>query len=250
MLKRVIFIGSRGFVAIEKIWKEIPPVLIKRDSPFLGGVAIDEKAPFREGMVVVLSADTLPNLQLKVRRVADGVIYVSDLNSTEYKDVSSYTVALNSKITAHEQTRDPITEKDQSRDRYERGPVNADRNVLVDKAGDYFDESNPVPVEVQGTINAESNPIKNPHILNINVPLANIEQVITIPMEAITFMIKVRNGDSKMIYSFVEGQSSIEFATIERGCFYKETGLDLMAPLNIYFQTTKSNQVIEVLYWT
>lgn len=237
-------------MAIEKLWKEIPPVLVKRDSPFIGGVAIDEKVPFREGMIVVLSADTLPNLRLKVRRFADGVVYVSDVDSNEFKDVSAYTVALNAKIESHEQTRDVITEKDQSRDRYERGPVNADRNVLVDKVGDYIDEQNPLPVEVQGTINAESNPIRNPFILNIPVPLANTEQVITIPAQAMTFLIKVRNGDSRMLYSFVAGQSGTQFATLERGCFYKETGLDLLSPLNIYFQTTKPNQVIEVLYWT
>ena len=232
-------------MALENDWQQIPPVLITRDSPVSGGVAIDRAYGFRVAMLVTIKGNTLPNLNCQVKRVENGIVYVGHIGPQfkDFIDVSAYTVALGSTIEATEQIKQVLPEDDQDNDRYERGPVNADRVVLVDTDGDLYDDKNPIPVEdVVISIN-------KPTITNVAAPFANTEVSLTIPKTARKFFVQVRNGLAKAQISYVMNNSGSEFITVQYGCYYEEKNLNLDSDLYLYIQTNMPNQTLELLVW-
>lgn len=92
---------------------------------------------------------------------------------------------------------------------------------------------------------------KNTAILqNISAPLAGTEYVITIPANVTKYEIRARDtGACRIQYSYVSGQTNSIFKTIYPGSSKVEENVTFTSPFIIYFETSKSNQTIEVEVW-
>lgn len=88
-----------------------------------------------------------------------------------------------------------------------------------------------------------------PNILNVDAVNVNQEYLITIPAEAKSYKLRNR-GNAKIQYAFTSGDTNTTFFTLMPGNIENEDFLKRTTNLNIYFETTKPNQTIEVLYWT
>lgn len=107
-----------------------------------------------------------------------------------------------------------------------------------------------VKVEPDGSVNTVRTDLRVPLITNIPIATADTETIVPIPAATRAFVIRVRGGNSKAQFSYVSGQSDTEFITMEYGNSYKEENLKLNAILNLYIQTNKANQVVELLTWS
>ncbi len=237
-------------MSIERKWAYISPVTIAGVGPVFGSLTLSKDTEFRVGMEVILAKPPLQDRNLEIKNVNKNIVYLGEVGkSNKLVDVSAY---VSGTIRSLEQPRKPIEEGDQAFDRYERGPVNADRVVIVDKVGEYYSQENPLPVtfpqdmpELEVTING----VKLPIIFNIPVANENEEVSISIPQAAKRFLIKVRDGGSRMQLGYTMNGSGTNYITVERGSFYSEDNLELTSSLNLYIQLTKPNQTIEIIYW-
>jgi|SRR5581483_3262265 len=123
----------------EKKYKAIPPQVFKSNGTSNGGLTIMYPWQFKAKMPVRLQANTLPDLDLEIKRIeTDGTIYVGDpkANIDQRVDISAYTVALNATIQLVRDTvRPTIIADDFERACYEEEPVVAKRVIGVDRLG-------------------------------------------------------------------------------------------------------------------
>ena len=89
----------------------------------------------------------------------------------------------------------------------------------------------------------------SPVILNISMPVANTEYVITLPQTAKRLLLRLRNS-SRCQFSYIAGQSNTNYITMSAGVVYQEGELNLSAPLLLYIQCPKPAEIAEILYWT
>jgi len=91
--------------------------------------------------------------------------------------------------------------------------------------------------------------VTTPTLQNVPAALANTEYSITIPAGTKRFELRSRfYGNLKIAY--VATQTSTNYWTLEYSNVYSEGDLSLGSPLIIYFQTSRSNDVIEVKTWS
>lgn len=88
-----------------------------------------------------------------------------------------------------------------------------------------------------------------PSIQNILIPLADTEVIIALPNSTRIFQFKARAANTTIKFAFIADQSDSTFITLLPGCVYEENNLDLSG-VNIYLQTDKPGQMIEVLSWS
>jgi len=151
-------------------------------------------------------------------------------------------------------------------------PVQVDlvlENVQVNVELDAFEEEDPdsvlivgsedgtvtgtkhvVKVEPGGEVNVVRADLRTPLITNIPIAAADTETTVPIPAGTRSFTVRIRGGNAKAQISYVNGQSGLEFITMEYGNSYKEENLKLNAILNLYIQINKANQVVELLTWS
>lgn len=86
-------------------------------------------------------------------------------------------------------------------------------------------------------------------VANIPAPVAGTEYSFTLGIGVRCYEIKAR-GQAKVQFCFTAGQSGIDFSTLSPGAVYEKQGLVLTAPFTIYFQTNKSNEVLEVVTYS
>lgn len=237
-------------MAFEKRWGSIPPRLFVSNGLANGQIELADTTLFKVKQKVAIIANGEPNLELEVKAViSDTVLFVGPYgNINSRTNLSAYTIAKNAAILADEQPRSGITADEIRRAKFDEEPTNAERSVLVDEYGRYYTDTNPLPID--GTISIEDGgTVGTPAIQNVTAILANTEYIVVVPMNAKRFIIKIRGGNSKGQLSFQVGQSATNYVTIEYGNCYKEDGLSLNSNLNLYVQTNKANQIIELLTW-
>ena len=129
-----------------------------------------------------------------------------------------------------------------------------DTNTSIDATTDNIQIRDPstgnnLKINPDGSIDANivSDTISIPVITNFNALLANTEYNYTFPVNTKKFKFKAR-GNSKIQFSFTNGQSSTQYITIYPGGIYEETGLG--STVTIYFQTSKANEIVEILSWS
>lgn len=88
----------------------------------------------------------------------------------------------------------------------------------------------------------------NPTVQNIAMATAGTEYSAVLPTGTTQFEIRSRLY-GKLQFSYTSGQSGTVYRTLPQGCAYSEAGLLLSAPLDIYVQSTKDNDVLEVVSW-
>lgn len=98
-------------------------------------------------------------------------------------------------------------------------------------------------IRARATVEAGSNPV----VYNVSVTLANTEysQVLTGGTKAFT----IKNRESGPLkLSFSNGESGTVYVTIPPYCSLEQDGLNFSGSL--YFQSTKPNQLVEIIEWT
>lgn len=142
------------------------------------------------------------------------------------------------------------------------GTVNAELEVQLShlddtpNTGDIADSirvgdgENILKINEDGSVNFTQNPKEEPFIVNIPINNANTEQNYAFPANMKKFTFYIRDGKAKTQMSFVSGDSSSSFKTIERGEEYVENGITRNSPLNIHFQVNSPNVIAEIVYWT
>lgn len=235
-------------MAIERRLTEVSPVLFNSNGGANGLVTISSTKGFKVKAMVVLEADTFSPLQLEVKRVISKTqLLVGKAGNIQLREnISAYTVALNSKITQPEQDRINVPYDDQERATYETEPTLARRVIGVDELGNFWTTDNPFPVMDVGE--AAANGIKNPYIHNLTIVTANTEQSFSVPMGTKKMHIKNR-GNGVLKVSFIVNESNVNFFTLHPGSAYTEENLFLEGILNIYYQSNKINDVIEIIRW-
>lgn len=105
-------------------------------------------------------------------------------------------------------------------------------------------------INPDGSINVEAsiNPVADPFIVNIPVPVKNTEQSYTFSDDTKKYKFKVRDGGAKTKMAYVSGESGTNYWTISRGFIHEEVDLKITGK-TIYFQLSKANQVVEITYW-
>lgn len=98
-----------------------------------------------------------------------------------------------------------------------------------------------------GNLNVSISGSGTPLIARISMPLAATEYSYTFPDGTKQFLIKLVNAQSLQV-TYVSGDSSTNYLTVPRTCFYAESDLDLTSK-SIYFQCPVASQTVEILAW-
>jgi len=129
---------------------------------------------------------------------------------------------------------------DRQRNSFVEYPAASDkpaRRVLV-----VNETSDPIPV-IDSTVTASS-----PTIFNIAVPTADTEVSQALPVNFNKITIRARDL-TRIQFSFIATESSINFITIPSGASYSDDGV-FCPSATLYLQTSLDSQVVEVLIWS
>ena len=146
-------------MALEKRWEFIPVRAFTANGTNEGVVTISSTIDFKVKQPVTVKASTLLDKRLEVKRVLSLTQLVvgppGAIKATE--NISVYTTGLGASISALEEDRNSIPEKEYSRAVYAEGPIVAYRTIPVDRLGKYFSKDNPFPVQLSdGSVNIET----------------------------------------------------------------------------------------------
>lgn len=98
---------------------------------------------------------------------------------------------------------------------------------------------------IRGRATIESS--RTPTVYNVSVPIANTEVSQGLSSGTKAFTIRVR-GTAKLQLAFNSGQSGTQYITVSPGASYTAEGLEFNGDL--YFQTNKASQIVEILEWS
>jgi hypothetical protein len=125
-------------------------VALSVDGTAQGKLTVSDASGFYVKSKIRVTSNTQPALSLEIKRIEGTTdIYVGDITAdiNHRVDMSAYLVADSAAIVLNEQIIPTIKPEDIRQAIYAREPIVADRNVLVDKYGRYYDGANPIPVE-------------------------------------------------------------------------------------------------------
>lgn len=136
-------------MAFEKSWLQVGPQLFTVDGNPNGTITLATTSGFKVKQNVKISAIGEPTLTLEVKRVLSPTTLLvgpKDKGLNERTDISSYTVAKVSTISAEAQNKviPPINDRESAI--YEQEPTVAKRVIQVDEWGRFYSISNPLPV--------------------------------------------------------------------------------------------------------
>lgn len=137
---------------IEKKRKGISPRLLTANGDSNGVITVASIKDLYVKQKIVLKSNTQPKLRLEIKRfISPTSFYVGEPGDIKQrKDISTYLVADGATISADEDDRPGITDKDYNRAAYMEEPVVAHRVVGVDPNGEMYDQDNPLPVAITG----------------------------------------------------------------------------------------------------
>lgn len=93
-----------------------------------------------------------------------------------------------------------------------------------------------------------SSAMTSPGVLNVTLLLAATEYTLTIPIGVKHFSLQARGATTLQI-SEIPGNSGSVFFTVRPYGFYNVDSLTGSGIINLYVQSTKPNQIIEIAYW-
>lgn len=143
---------------VEKKRLAVPPRLLIADGNENGLISVADSRGFYVGQIVQILSDAQQPRQFKIKRFMSPTEFKvgpTDSGVGRFSDTSDFLVADNARILAGEQDRATITEDDRDRAVYAEEPIVAYRTIGVDQFGNYYDEDNPMPVQLSGDIQAE-----------------------------------------------------------------------------------------------
>jgi hypothetical protein len=96
----------------------------------------------------------------------------------------------------------------------------------------------------------ERTTISSPLINNITIAAANTEQSFVLPTGCRQFSIRARNN-ARLQLAFASGQSGTNYVTLYPGANHKESRIrPITSPVTLYFQASKTGEIVEILTWT
>lgn len=238
-------------MAKEKKRLAVSPLLFTEDGTADGIITVSDTCEFRAKQIVFLKSDSENPQQFEVRTILSETQFTVGEKGTDFKclsDVSAFTVSDNAEVYALEQLRPKISPDETLRYSYEEEPIVARRTVLVDQLGrviKYDDGKLPIT----GDLNVAVSGKKTPIIRNLEITDKDTQETFQFPANVVEFEIRLRMR-AILQYSYVDGGTALEFATLTAGGVYRETNLELDNPLNLYFETSKNNVTVEIKYWT
>lgn len=239
-------------MAYERLWETISPITFAANGGADGTVTIPNVCGFKVKQIVVISAVSLPDLVLEVKRVISPTKLLVGPKVTTGKmiarqNISAYTTALIATIRAEEQPKVRIPPADAIQAAYEQEPTLAIRTLGVDCIGDPWGNDNPMPVS--GTFVVTGNDPTQQQIQNVPFALADTEYEITLPDNTKRYQIRVRDDASKGRISFTSGQTATNYWTLTRGTIVDSYVMNLPINPKIYMRLDKPTQVVEVMAW-
>lgn len=239
-------------MAIERLWETISPITFAANGGADGIVTIPDVCGFKVKQTVVISALTLPELILEVKRVVSPTKLivgpkVTTGKMTARQNLSAYTVALLANIRAEEQPKVRIPPADAIQAAYEQEPTLAIRTLGVDCIGDPWSVDNPMPVI--GSVISTGNDPTVQQIQNISMPLANTEYTISLPDNTKRYQVRVRKHAAEGKIAFISGDTSTNYWTVHRGTVVDSYTMNLPISSVFYMQTNKASQTVEVRAW-
>jgi len=243
-------------MAIERYWETKGPILLSADGGADGSVVISNVCGFKVKQRIVISALSLPDLPLEIKRVVSLTkLIVGPVVTTgkmiARQDLSAYTVALISTIRAEEQPKVRVPPNDIIQAVYEQEPTIAIRTIGVDCVGDPWGEDNPLPV--LATINSSATDF-NPNrgqIQNIPTPaIADTEFVINLPAKTKRYYIRVRNDEAKGKIAMAITETSSNYWTLTRGTIFDSQAMNIIPSSNIFMSVSKASVVVELISFT
>jgi hypothetical protein len=134
-------------VALEKTFRSVPPQAFTADGTSNGIVKIADTTSFKIGQHVRVQAVGQSDLIVKITDITDINTIMVDAN------ISLYTLIDSASISAAAQRRSIVGSIDVLRAVYSEAPTVAFRTTLVDQLGNSYNDSNPLPMAFDGTIN-------------------------------------------------------------------------------------------------
>lgn len=145
-------------MAFERKLAAVPPQAFTANGTSVGVVTIASTAGFFIKQFVNLQSNTIPSAGFQVKNILSETQLViglpdNSLNAPQKPlDLSAYTVADASTISAPEQNNFPIKPDDHYLAVFMPAPVSADRVIDVDPYGNPYGPDNPYPVSFSGSI--------------------------------------------------------------------------------------------------
>lgn len=194
-------------MAIERKLGLVSPVLFTSNGTAGGLVTVPDTKGFVVKAQVILTADTLPTIQLEIKRVLSSTQFlVGEKGKIEQRaNIQAYTTALNSSIYQPEQDRPGIILEQHERAVYAEEPIMAKRNILVDEYGNYFSRENRLPVDIGADINVEN--------LNLSVDTDGFD---TLDPDSMQITGSIDGSKTGLKYGFVNNLRSQILATHDR----------------------------------
>jgi hypothetical protein len=137
---------------IEKKRKGISPRLFTANGNANGLVTVADAKDFFVKQRVQIKSNTQPVKEFEIKRfVTNNSFKVGPVGASisTYSDLSQYLVADNATISAPEQDRPGIKPDEIRRATYAEEPVVANRVIMVDEFGNYYNSNNPLPINAQ-----------------------------------------------------------------------------------------------------
>lgn len=231
-------------MAKERQYSLIGPLLFTSDGENGGLITLESTRGLKVNNKVVVSANGLPTIagDLKILEVIDKhVLRVGFGGNKPIVNLAPYTVSGGASITRPAQDRAKVPEDDQNRATYEQEPTLARRAILVDEWGDPYNEVNKIHVDVDQVDNESLAQI---NISNLIVSNDNFYPIL-ISASAKKFIIKARDVTSLLLKAT---HASSDFMTIRAGTSYSEF-VTLKENMTLYVQSTRNNQVVELITW-
>jgi hypothetical protein len=179
-------------MAFEQKIAAVSPQAFTADGTSLGVVTVADTTGFYIKQKVNLQSNSLPEEALfQVKNVLSNTQLILGPNNnslkaspTNHSDLSAYTVASGAAISAPEQNNFPIPGDDHYNTVFMPAPLMADRVVPVDPHGNFYDDSNPLPVAFDGTVSIGDVHILGPSPAN-NELIVNPDGSINVIVESV-----------------------------------------------------------------
>jgi hypothetical protein len=134
---------------LEKQWPLVLPQLLTANGTNVGVVTVANSEGFYMKQIVALAGSGLPNINGQIINfLSDYSFVVGDVSTRQPLNLSAYTTALSSTVSAAQQSRTSIKPDDTTRAVYQEDPVTAVRVINVDPRGNIIDGTKPLTTTV------------------------------------------------------------------------------------------------------
>jgi hypothetical protein len=243
-------------MANERYWETRSPVLLTADGGADGSVIIADVCGWKVKQQIVISAPSLPDLPLEIKRVISSTKLIVGPKVTTGKmiaraDLSAYTTALLSTIRAEEQPKVRIPPTDIIQAAYEQEPTLALRTIGVDCIGDPWGKDNPLPVLATISSTASDFSPTQGKIQNITTPgVADTEFTIALPVNTKRYYIRVRDDVAKGRIAMATTETASKYWTLTRGTVFDSQAMNIVPSSNIFMSVSKPSVIVELISFT